>query len=656
MDVFDQISDEIGQFKDRLDDATQAFYSFEPWDVAERAQWIYDEAIADGVDLHEPWLVNNVGNAPHTFQTGLVLSKASHISVVAGSRIGKSYPSLVKGIIMASHEKPIALRHDKGVDTGIQRMVSQENIIRFGRHDAITGEFLDHKHWKKEDTGWNCGNITGAGVFPEELLMKDGGLWWICTLQRAMFNYWWPRFFEKEKIVIPAHMIDRSRNSGYNITDRAIHLNRGCKIVCITYESGFDRVEAETADLLFLDEEPPKQEIHQAAIQHADHLMLIETPYRGITWTRPLIFPDPANCDDDDQREKEQAILDDPEYETYHATQHDCPYKTTAEVHTKKRSMQRWDSGPRVWGIPVDVTGMPFFERMKINAWRTRFVKPFSWKKFYTKTKWDGVRSKEYSARKGLMDTPVLAQAESSDNKLNNWRMYEDVKEGAAYVLTADPADGGATPEEAADVCAVLIHRAPAKNEPEPVLVASLRSTQQVIAFTNTCLLACRYYNNALMGAETKRGTANGAFFSHAREYPFWFEMVTMSDKTGAAKSVKGFDPNAKSRGQIYEFIGERVLNYDESADPRLVDGPLMKELEEAVKGKNGRCDHTKRGTLDTVTCFGIMLYIFKLFPEQVQFHPDEVPEEEENGFVHRMLAKDVDNPEELEYLGGEIE
>jgi len=602
------IADSIGELKDKSH-FDHEYYHFEPWDVQERDEWVYQRAIKDGVDLRSPDMLSHVGDAPRRFQSGIVLSTAFCVTAVAGSQTGKSYPALILMGCMVTGDVPISLRLEKGEVSEILRHTTPENVTRFGRRDAITGEYIDDDIEAPIDPqSWNCGFIEGAGLFPKEMILKPAGQIWLCTLQKALLNFWWPRFEENKRRVWPKHFIDFSKNNGFNKHDRIVNCIRDCKIVCLSYESGFDRVEAEMADVLFEDEEPPNEDIHQSALQHCKYMRRTFTPYRGITWSLDTIFP------------KEKS----PDYETYHATQYDSPYRPNNEIERNRLQMKPWHVGARIWGFPTEVVGEPYYNYEKLRLWMQRYGnKKYLTAKFIPNDEYHGMLGLDVHEMHvpGLVDTEVRYSAATEENQQNVWRIYEDVMPMTPYLLTADPAGGAETPEEAADVCAAMILRPNTEEPNRPTIVATLRSTLTTIHFARVCSLAMRYYNNATVGAETKRSEYNATFLSEVREWPYWYYITTMNDQTQREKRHKGFDPNAKTRGMMYELVGEWIDAYAEDEYPWIPDLPLLMELSECVRGKGGRPDHKSNGTLDTTTAFAIALYIFRHSPEQVQYN-----------------------------------
>ena len=638
--LHERLSNEISSFSETRDDAASTFYGFEPWDIRERESWVYEEALNDGVDLRAEAFVRHVGDAPKLFQSGFLNSVAFFRALLAGTQVGKSITPKIETIIVTTGEIPISLRHPSGYDTGIKRAITKENIQRFGRFDSSTGSFIDHNEYAKAPQlwkEWDCGTIKGSGIFPPSKIPPPGEVVWIGTFMRALLSAWWPDLAGQHKI-IPDHLIDKKRgNKGYSVQDRSIFTTRDGRIDIITYESGFERFEAKKVWEIILDEEPPDERIVQAALQHCNFLSLVETPYQGMTYTKPLLFPN--------NKSKEKQV--------FHCVQYDSPYHTVESVRMMKENMNPWEISARVWGMHSEVQGKPYFDRVKIMNWINKYESLFKPVTFVPAEEYDSIVTRTYEDInvKGLMDITVNAHKSEREDSLGVWRQYEEVIEDMAYVMTVDPAEGGENPDEAADICAAEIWRPPRNaKEKKPVLCASLDSTLQTAQFARECAHALRYYNNALLGAESKRGSANAAFASELKDYPYWYQMTTIQDSTRKPRLQSGFDTNARTRDMIFELIAKWVNDVPETEHPLIPDKALLGELAAAVKGKRGRCDHTRENTLDRAVCFGILLYIWEHSPEQIVCR---VKKKRKFGFVGSILSKQ--ETQKPVYLGERI-
>lgn len=643
----EDVPDAIDILRDELEEAGEIspqssnFYLFEPWDVGKRPDWVLEQAKEDGIDLGSEMFTKHIGPDPHDFQAGYLMSTAFFRTLIGGTSLGKSYPVLMEMIIMLTAEIPISLRYPKGFKTDIKRLRTSENIERFGRFDANTGTFIDHNinaHTPETENEWDCGNIEGVGVYPEEKISPSGSEFWIGTFMRAMNEYWWPRLEEKGRIVIPEHLIDRSKgNEGYDRKQNVVYLIRNSKCANITYDSRFNRFEAERVWACALDEEPDDPRIVQAAQQHAHFMMLVMTPYHGITYTKDLIFPKEINS----------------EKKVFHATQYDSPYQNKKKIEVKRSNMQSWDIGARVWGVHTEVKGKPYFDRKKIMTWINKYSVPYTWARFIPQEEYYGIIENPHVIDKRyLMNTHVSMISQSEDDLRSTWRVYKEVVKGKPYLFVADPAEGAETPIEAGDPCAGIMFEAPASEFEKPVIVATISSTLETIEFARVCSHAMRVYNNATLGAETRRGAANATFAGELSDWPYWYHLVTIQDSTQKPKAHKGFDTNSATRSSLFDLIDAWIKEYSEGEYPDIPDLTLLKELAACVKGKNGRPDHTKQGTLDKAICLGIGLYIFKFSPEQVRFNGEQ--EEDVKPFQKLFDRLGITQEEESknEYLG----
>ncbi len=616
IDVFDKISTSIDE-SDKIITQTHPFYSFEPWDVKERDDWIRQRALDDGVDLYANDIVKHIGPEPRDFQTGFILSTKNNINVIAGNQVGKTLPAIIKAIMMLTAEIPYAFRYPKDFDTGIERVVNQYSIRRFGRVSKDTGLVIDYNENAKRDDSWNCGTIKGAGVFPQELIAPCGEQVRVGTYQRLKTEVWWPRLAENRRLLIPDHLIDRSRGKdGFNKKDGIVYLMRGGLISITTYEMESIKFEGEKVWYTILDEEPPSDKFIATVVTHTRRWSLHETPYKGITFSKKIFFPEKIS----------------PDSQTFHATAYDCPYKKLEEINVERGKMAPWEIGSRIWGFPTELKGSPYFDRRKISLWTQRYAKfiPFKFGEFEPSGQWHGIISRpDITTVSGLLDTPVKLTYVDNDNRKTTWRIYEERQAGTAYVFSGDPAEGALIPDEAGDISSGMFMRPPSveRKEIKPVIVATIRSTLETIPFAKTCAYGMRYYNNALLASEIK-GSASATMANELKDWPYWYFHTNVQDSTGNVRQKKGFDTTSSSRDAIFHLIKEWVIEFNENEYPYIPDEPLLIELAQAVvsktQGGKQRCDHTEEGTLDTTICFGILLYVFKNALDQIRCNYNE--------------------------------
>lgn len=613
MDAFSQIAGVI-------EDANEVwrlhpgYFLYEPWDVAPRSPEIMRQAIDDGVDLDAPDLMRCVGPAPHFFQSGFLLSTKFFRGAMAAGQCGKTVGVAVEVLCSATGEIPFALRYPAGHDTGIPRLLTKENIIRWGRRSKDTGEIIDHNWRCKQDDSWDCGNVTGVGVFPSEKIVPEGSLIRIASRQKLILQNWWPAFTGARKdglgAFVPPFFIDKTRGSyqmrGSNKQDYQVFLKRGVVLQMLTYESGkevFEGIKVPT----YLDEEPLNEEIIGAVVTHASRWALIETPYEGITFSRELIFPKVRT----------------PDMETFHATAYDCPYLTPSEIQKQRAIIgeRTWEIGARLWGIPTEQSGKPYYDRKKINFWMQRFspsLKPKKLVRFEPVGVWANIKSDERISKvPGLLDTEVrMADAEEEDQQ-SVWRLYEDRQAGTGYASASDQAEGAEVPDMAGDLSVAMIGRSHLECPTRPVLCASLRSTLPTPQFAREVLYAARYFNNALLAPETGPGAANESFRMVANDWPWWFKDTTIRQSTRKPRERQGFQPTSDRRDAVFDkLIRDWLDEYDQDSFPELPDEWVLRELAGAItgttRGGKARCDHPRDGTLDSAMAFGILLFVFQ--------------------------------------------
>ena len=636
--------DHIG---DSIDDASEEwkkhpnYYTFEPWDVEERSREIIEQAGADDVDLNAPYLQRCIGSAPHGFQTGYLLSEIFGRVLIAGNQLGKSLAVLMDILMSATGEIPFAFRYDKGVDTGVPRPTTKENIIRWGRRDSESGKVLDHDKTVKPDDSWNCGNVIGVGVFPTSKIVPEGSMIRLASYMAMIEQNWWPAFTGESKAqlgaFVPSFFIDKTKgsyvNRGFDTERKLVHLRRGVRLKMITYESEKRALEGIKVPT-YLDEEPPKEDLLGALFLHASRWSLSETPWRGITYSKKLAFPDRVSS----------------QKQTFHASMYDCPYQTPQDIIDSRSELndKPWEIGSRIWGIPTEQEGKPYYDRSKINFWIQRFERPYRLVRFEPTEEWDHIKTDKRTSRlPGLLDTHVrLADAQKEDQRAV-WRLYEDRLPGVGYVSASDQAEGDAdAAEDAGDASACEMGRQNDDDPSKPVVAASLRSTLTTPMFTREVLYAARYFNNALLAPETGRGSANESFRMVAAEWPWWFKDVTIRQSTRQARAQLGFCPTTDRRDAVFNtLIRDWLDGYEKDEYPEIPDEWVLRELAGAIVGRTRggaeRCDHPTKGTLDSAMAYGILLFVFQdEFARQIRPHGESVVTEKRLSLLDLALAE----------------
>ena len=566
------------------------FYLFEPFSVGERSPQQLAQMHKDHVDLYSPETVRAIGKDPHPFQDGYCLDTAFLTVLLAGTQTGKSYCAYIDMIIQLTGEIPYSLRFAEGEKTGIKRVVDKANIQRFGRFDKQTGEFLDKNVNAIQDTSWDCGEVEGVGIYPKSKIAPVGSKIWLCTFKQAREEYWWPRLK-----LIPEHLIDKRKgNKGFYSSDEYIvYLNRGCEIHIITYEQGYERVEADKVHRIHLDEEPPDERFFVSSITHCHSLSMTMTPYRGITFTHDKIFKQAGSAD---------AV------HIYHCTQYDSPYHTIETINRARKYMDSWTVGARVYGLHSEQVGKPYYDRILITE-KLRGEYIFRWKRtnLLPTRHWNKI---------GDLFTDEILSVEDEDGA---WEIYEEPDKECSYWIGVDTAEGSENPEEAADKNCAHIFRLPKEGDPaHPIHVASLYSGIQTTEFARLVLYGAMYYNNALIAPEAMGFTA-GTFLAELRDYPFMFSMSVVNDKTKKPTNKIGFTTSNKTRTIIFDLVGNWIKEYEKEKHFGINHFKTLKEIAACVVGRGGRPDHPRGGTTDGIFAFGIGLYVYSTSREQIQ-------------------------------------
>jgi len=606
-------------------DEAYSFYKyFEPWDVEERDSDIYKIAEKDGVNLfHEDYIrTGNVGK--HPFQSGYLLSTKKKRGTIGPTQGGKSMPALIEIGCMCSGEFPIALQYDKGVDSGVARLITTLNISRWGRFSTETGMKIDHDTKAPRDGTWNCGNIVGIGKYPKEKVIpkeifdrKVERVIWIGTTRRAMLESWWPRLTEEGRRMFPEKFIDKTKgNNGTSQSDgkQFVHLVNGITLSLISYESGFKKFESITAWACYFDEESADERCQTAAMSHCWYFAQQMTPYNGLTYTKDYFFP------------KEY----DPDRDIFHATAYDSPYITDDEIKSWRKDFPDHEINARIWGEHTAESNKPYYNAAKLRSWtRQMDVDEQGFLAIFMPSEdFYGVKRVKGGTLPGLMDIEAkleVVDEERANNDIGHniaFRIYEDLRLDAAYFIVSDAANGADLPEDAGDYQSALVFRR--VDGSDPVLTAEIETTLTPDLYAIPIIgLACRYYNNALLAAEApSRGAANGMFFSEMREYPYWFVRSVQKASTNKYLTQQGFDTNVGTRKNFFDEI-EKIFNkYTKDELPPIPSKTIFIMAAQCTKViKNGtiRPDHPRNKPNDMLVCYGIGLWINKIFPEQIR-------------------------------------
>ena len=606
-------------------DAYSAFKYFEPWDVEERPEEVLELAKKDDVDLSCDDYVRTGNVGPHPFQTGFFLSTKKVRALVGPTRGGKSLPALIEIGIMCSGELPIALQYNKGVDTGIKRLITNVNVRRWGRFDCKTGEFLDKDDKAERDGSWNCGTIVGAGKYPKEKIIPRvmveediDRVIWIGTKSTTIDDSWWPKI--TRGVSFPEKFIDRTMGNNGTLQSNGKHfifLINDIILSLRSYETSFTAFEGITAWACFFDEEATDQSCYNAAISHSKYFSAQMTPYNGITYTRDILFKG------------------DPRIDVFHATAYDSPYITREDIELYKRQYPEHEIKARIWGEHSAEKKQPYYDVAKIRKWVKRIKEEnpnLPCTEFLPSQDYFGVKRAPMSQMPGLMDISVTMRLIDSYDKNDGkneaghnmaWTIFEEREDNCAYFVASDAANGADVPDNALDFQAATIFRGPKDGELYPVPVADIETTCKPDVFAKIVGLALNYYNWALLCAESARvGAANGMFYSEMQEYPYWLETVTRRSGTSTYITGKGLDNKAGTRKDIFDGIGKVFSTYTSDELPPIPCARILEqamECQKVVKNGNFRPDHPKNKPNDLLMTYGMGLFVWKHYSIQIK-------------------------------------
>jgi len=545
------------------------FNFFEPFDIGERPDWLLQKAKEDSIELSKDG---------GEFQTGTLLDAEHFIALnIAGHQVGKSIIGVIEAWIMATGVVPIALRYEKGVDTGVQRVVSPENIARFGLQEDGT-----------------CGNIIGAGIYPKEKIPPPGTAQiWIGTFKEVREKFWLPKMREW----MPSNVLDEKRGvGGYSEKKSTFFCNNGNIISFFSFEQDYRRVQGITAWMMILDEEPDDRRFYTASVDHCNFLRMYYTPINGMSWSyRDIYLPVQRG-------EMKRAVI-------RHCTQYDSPYRTKERVETSRSLFKPYEIKAQIWGIFSEMEGKPYYKFEITRKLLTNYISRHTYATIRALVKTDSVRET-------LATKMMFQMAEEQD--VDTWEIYEEYKKNGTYWLSADIAEGSEKPEEAQDKSAAYVRRLPMadEDETEPTMVAALHTSMRNIEFAWSCLYAAIYYNYCLMAPEA-RGEDGGVFIATVYGYPFLYRHVVISDATRRQKEIYGFDTTVRTRKIMFDMVGTWI--YDHIDNPRIYHKALLEEVHGCIVGKKGRPDHPEHGATDCIVAFAISEYVRNTARTQIQ-------------------------------------
>jgi hypothetical protein len=564
------------------------FELFEPFDTPPREQWLLDIAKKYDVDLKAEGSL---------FQTGLLLDcteTPGYTLSIAGSQVGKSRALLIEAIIMCTGCIPFSMRYDKGVDTGIPRNVTKENIKRFGVQPDGT-----------------CGNVIGVGKYPLEKIPppNSGAQIWIASYAEVKHKMWETRLRE----LIPKEFLVDTRNTGgWSFVRQMFIFNTGAQIRLITYEQKYKKTEGEMAWMIILDEEPPVRDYFISATEHCKYLRLCFSPINGLNWSY-------YDCYIPAVQDKNERI------KLFSCTQFDSPFQDRVRVEAKLKTYKQYEVKTRIFGQFSEMAGKPYYTYEIAQQHIKRYMPRHTLMKFMPMSKPETVRE--------MLDIKVRAEPAEAPGE-DVWEVYEKYCESDAYWLSADVAKGDENPDIAGDTSVAYVRRLPRLDEKEPVMVAALQSRLRNVEFAWNCLYAAVFYNMALMAPETGISADGAVFLTTIKGYPYIYRHTNTNFVTKMVQNTLGFDTKSGTRKIITDLVGTWI--YEHLDNSKIYHYPLLKEISEAVVGKDGRMDHPERGSSDAIISFGISCYVHEFAKNQIRNNrqPDKDEQYSGNGIL----------------------
>jgi len=548
---------------------------------------------------------------------------------VAANQDGKSYDRAIEAVIMMTGELPYSLRVPAGVDTGVVRTLSRANIIRWGRRDKTSKKILDHNWEATKDGTWDCGNIIGVGVYPIQKICKERGQQvWICTYKQARDDVW-VELFQK---LIPEHCLDKKQGTdGYSKSEFIFYLLDGRSIRLKTYDQGWERVEAFKAWHIILDEEPPDRKYYTGCVLHAYTLSFSFTPLRGMSWVYTDLYESWKNGSQD--------------IDIFQATKYDSPYAIVSEVERQERLLKGWEREPKIYGRFAAQEGKPYYDWEFCKKYISDYIPNHKLATIFPR---ETCRRVDEAVR-SRMNVKVLQER---GTETGVWEIYEDPIPGEAYWMTADCGRGSDDPEQAQDFSVSYIFRRPRHDKSEnpewPICVACLRSSELTENFAWLSLYGAILYNCASIIVETK-GEDGSAYFVELREYPFWFKMTLVNDKSKKTTERIGFDTNARTRTPLFNKLRKYINAHEEKSHIPHYD--LLIEMSKIVWRK-GRPDHPEGGTSDCTVSYCLGLWMWEEAPYQIHDNSKRVKERFDDVDYSNFLLTEKQKRETKPVLG----
>ncbi len=557
-----------------------SFDYFEPFDCPERPQWLIDLAKKYDAEL------DPLGGPFQSVIFDDVETPGYTISI-AGSQTGKSRALLMLSIIMATGKIPISMQYPKGMDTGIPRLVTKENITRFGQ--------------RKDGS---CGNVIGTGIFPKSMIppRHTGAEIWISSLKEVQEKMWKKRL----QLMIPQGSLTSTsgRISGWNDKTKTFSFKTGTTIRLNTYEQEYRKMEGDMAWMVILDEEPPVRDYFLSAIEHCKYLRICFTPINGLWWSfedcyLPIIKGD----------NKLGKI--------YSCTQYDSPFQSREKIDAKLPSYKLYEVKSRVFGQYTELSGKPYYQ-YEIT---TRYLKDYLPRhKLATILPVEPVDDARHATE---VDMRLEYVAEPGDNV---WEVYEKHNPTYSYWMSVDVGAGNEDPEKAQNPSCAIVRRLPVETEKDPELVAVLHSRMRNVEFAWLCLYGACYYNNCLIAPETGVSADGAVFVTSLDNYPYWYRHVNLNTKTYQLQTKIGFDTKETNRKYAFDLVGTWL--YEHLEHSKIYHRKLLEEISECIIGKGGRPDHPVGKNNDCLMAFAISEYVYDVARQQIRSNRNALAKE----------------------------
>ena len=146
------------------------------------------------------------------------------------------------------------------------------------------------------------------------------------------------------------------------------------------------------------------------------------------------------------------------------------------------------------------------------------------------------------------------------------------------------------------------------------------------------------------IGSSAIRMSSPVAFEMTVSGWPFYFKDMVTRWSTRKRVAQLGWVPTTDRRDAVYDtLLRDWFDNYDRDDYPEIPDEWILREAAGAVVGKtsqgSARCDHPSSGSIDSLTAFGILLYVFKNHNRQVKCNGGEEVEHRRPSWLEMAMA-----------------